>query len=88
MTQPFLNALWTAVAGIFLVQGFPPGGRKAAPGRAALGLGLAILLHALYESLAPPPTAFLSFLVAAAGLFLLLALKRDAEEEPILTALR
>ncbi len=88
MTQPFLHALWTAIAGTFLAQGFPPAGRRAAPGRAALGLGLAIVLHALYESLTPPPTAFFSFLVAAAGLFLLLALRREAEEEPILTALR
>ncbi len=88
MTQPFLHAVWTAVAGTLLVRGFPPEGRKAAPGRAALGLGLAIALHALYESLTPRPTALLSVLVAAAGLLLLLALRRDAEEEPILTALR
>jgi RsiW-degrading membrane proteinase PrsW (M82 family) len=87
MTQPFLQAVWTGVAGTFLARAFPPSGRTKAPGRAVLGLGLAVGLHALYASLAPA-TAFLSFLVAAAGLALLLALRRGAEEEPILSALR
>ena len=88
VTLPFLHAVWTAIAATFLAQGFPPTGRKAAPGRAALGLGLAVVLHGLYESLTTPPTAYLSLLAAAAALSLLLVLKRDAEEGPILTALR
>lgn len=88
LTQPFLHAVWTAIAGSFLVRGLPAAGRKAAPLQVALGLGLAVILHALYEALTPPATAFFSVLVAAAALSFLLALKRDAEEQPILTALR
>lgn len=88
LTQPFLHAVWTAIAGGFLVRGLPASGRKAAPGQVALGFGLAVVLHALYEALTPPATAFFSVLVAAAALSFLLALKRDAEEQPILTALR
>jgi RsiW-degrading membrane proteinase PrsW (M82 family) len=88
LTQPFLQAVWTAIAGAFLVRGLPAPERKAAPGLVALGLGLAVVLHALYEALTPPATAFFSVLVAAAALSFLLALRRDAEEQPILTALR
>lgn len=88
LAQPFLHAVWTAIAGTFLAQGLPSPGRDAAPGRIFLGIGLAVVFHGLYEALSPPATAFFSVLVAAAALLLLLALKREAEEQPILTALR
>jgi RsiW-degrading membrane proteinase PrsW (M82 family) len=87
LSQPFLHAVWTAIAGTFLARGLPAAGRKAAPGRIAVGLGLAVVLHALFEALTPAATAFFSVLVAGAALSLLLALKRDTEEQPILTAL-
>ncbi len=88
LAQPFLHAVWTAIAGTFLAQGLPSPARPAAPGRILLGLGLAVVLHALYDALSPQATAFFSVLVAAGALLLLLALKREAEERPILTALR
>jgi len=88
LAQPFLQAVWTAIAGSFLAQGLPSAGRAAAPGRILLGLGLAVVLHALYEALSPPETAFFSVLVAAGALLLLLALRRETEEQPALTALR
>ncbi|HQR46188.1 MAG TPA: PrsW family glutamic-type intramembrane protease [Thermoanaerobaculia bacterium] len=88
LAQPFLQAVWTAIAGTFLAQGLASPGREPAPRRILLGLGLAVAFHALYETLAPPATAFFSVLVAAAALLLLLALKRESEEQPILTALR
>ncbi len=85
--QPFLQAVWTAIAGAYLAQGLPRPGRPLAPGRLALGLALPVLLHGAYEALAPPPLAFLSALVAAAAAALFLALFRQAEETPVLTAL-
>jgi len=88
LALPFLHAVWTGIAGAFLAQGLPSPGRTAAPGRIFLGLGLAVGLHGLYEALTPPATAFFAVVVAAGALLLLLALKREAEERPILTALR
>ncbi|MFI5181423.1 MAG: GYF domain-containing protein [Thermoanaerobaculia bacterium] len=85
LTFPFLHAVWSAIAGSFVVGGFPSRGRPAAPGRIVLGLALAVVLHALYEALTPPATAFFSVLVAAAALALFLALRRDAEERLAVT---
>ncbi len=88
LALPFLHAVWSAIAGGFVVRGLPSKGRPAAPGTILLGLVLAVVFHALYAALAPPATAFFSVLVAAVALALFLALRRDSEEQPILTALR
>lgn len=88
VSQPFLQAVWTGIAGAFLAPEPTGEGRKPAPGRIALGLGLALVLHGVYEAFSPPATAFFAVLVAAASLALLLALRREAEEQPIFTALR
>ncbi len=88
LALPFLHAIWSAIAGAFVARGLPAKGRPAAPGRILLGLALAVGFHALYEALAAPATAFFSVLVAAMALALFLALRRESEEQPILTALR
>jgi RsiW-degrading membrane proteinase PrsW (M82 family) len=88
VSEPFLHALWTAVAGAFLAQGLPRPGRRAAPGRILLGIAVAVVLHGLYDALAPAPTTFLSVFAAAAAVALFLSLRREADEQPVLTALR
>jgi RsiW-degrading membrane proteinase PrsW (M82 family) len=88
VSEPFLQALWAAIAGAFLAQGLPRSDRKAVPARIALGLVLAVVLHALYDALVPAPLTLISVFVAAAAVALFLALRRQAEEQPILTALR
>lgn len=88
LTLPFLHGVWSAIAGGFVARGLPSQGRPAAPWRIVLGLVLAVVSHALYEALATRATAFFSVLVAAMALALFLALRRESEEQPILTALR
>lgn len=88
LALPFLHAIWSAMAGAFVAHGLPARGRPAAPGRIFLGLVLAVGFHALYEALAVPATAFFSVLVAAMAIGLFLALRRESEEQPVLTALR
>ena len=88
VSEPFLHALWAAVAGAFLAQGLPRPGRKPAPGRIVLGIAIAVVLHGLYDALAPAPTTFLSVFAAAAAVALFLALRRQADEQPVLTPLR
>ena len=87
LTLPFLHAVWSAIAGGFVARGLPAKGRPAAPGRILLGVVLAVVFHALYEALTPPATAFFAVVAAALALALFLALRRDSEEQPILTAL-
>ena len=88
LTLPFLHAVWSAIAGGFVASGLPSQGRPGAPGQIVLGLFFAVGFHALYEALATPGTAFFAVLVAASALALFLALRRESEEQPILTALR
>ncbi len=87
LALPFLHAVWTAIAGGFVARGLGAKGRPAEPGQILLGVLLAVVLHALYEALTPPATAFFAVVVAALALALFLALRRDSEEQPILTAL-
>jgi RsiW-degrading membrane proteinase PrsW (M82 family) len=80
--HPFLQAIWSALAGFFLVPAVTHGRRT---GPALFGLGAALVLHALYDAFAPGATALLSVLVAAVSLGAFLLARRSAEEEPALS---
>ncbi len=78
-TRPFLQAIWSALAGFFLVPAVTRGRRT---GPALFGLAAAVVLHGLYDAFAPGVTALLSVLVAAVSLGAFLLARRSAEEEP------
>jgi len=82
VTRPFLQAIWSALVGFFLVPAVTRGRRT---GPALFGLAAAIVLHALYNAFAPGATALLSVLVAAVSLGAFLLARRSAEEEPALS---
>jgi hypothetical protein len=79
--SPFLQAIWGAIAGFFLVPAVA-GGQRTGP--AFFGLAAALVLHALYAAFVPGATALLSVLVAAVSLGAFLLARRTAEEEPAL----
>ena len=79
VTRPFLQGIWSALAGFFLVPAVTRGRRT---GPAFFGLAAAVVLHALYDAFAPGVTALLSVLVAAVSLGAFLLARRSAEEEP------
>lgn len=78
-TRPFLQGIWSALAGFFLVPAVTRGRRT---GPALFGLAAAIALHAAYDAFASGVTALLSVLVAAVSLGAFLLARRSAEEEP------
>ena len=82
-SRPFLHGLWTAVLGFFLVPAVT--GSRRSGRRVALGLAVAIGLHALYNAFSSGLTAVLSVAVAAVSLGVFLQAWRAAEEEPVVS---
>lgn len=77
VSLPLLHAVWTAIVGYFIGISLTSPRRAAAA--LALGSGIAVILHGLYETFLSQRLPLVAFLVATLSLLLFIACRRNAE---------